>query len=99
MVLDILLAFHALFLFSESTTQSNFEAMKENMDETVAHVAMKTGLKPWHVVMAIIRKFFKATQRRRKLSFFAYLSGTTWNLLTFLFCTIFLRVSMLSCIL
>ena len=40
----------------EATTPSSFEAMKENMDETVAHVAMKTGLKPWHVVMAIIRK-------------------------------------------
>jgi len=38
----------------ESSTQSNFETMKENMDETVAHVAMKTGLKRWHVVMAII---------------------------------------------
>merc|ERR1711983_686609 len=38
----------------ESSTQSNFKTMKENMDETVAHVAMKTGLKRWHVVMAII---------------------------------------------
>ena len=67
---DACKAFSRLFIISfflwsfseaeaEATTKpSSFEAMKENMDETVAHVAMKTGLKPWHVVMAIIRKHY-----------------------------------------
>ena len=56
--------------FTESSTQSNFETMKENMDETVAHVAMKTGLKRWHVVMAIIRKSPKKIATKGSISFY-----------------------------
>ena len=40
------------------------------MDETVAHVAMKTGLKRWHVVMAIIRKSPKKLPQKVIKSFY-----------------------------
>ena len=33
------------------------EKFKDKFDDEITHVAMKTGLKKWHVVVALIGKF------------------------------------------
>jgi len=39
---------------SEATTQSSIEKAKEDFDDTVNHIAIKTGLKPVHVIVFVI---------------------------------------------
>lgn len=38
----------------EASTQSNFEIVKENFDDTVGNIATKAGVKRWHVIVAVI---------------------------------------------
>ena len=45
-----------LFAESEATTQSSIEKAKEDFDDTVNHIAIKTGLKPVHVIVFVICK-------------------------------------------
>ena len=39
-----------------ATTQSSLEKAKEDFDDTVDHIAIKTGLRPVHVIVFIICK-------------------------------------------
>ena len=48
---------HLLFAESEATTQSSIEKAKEDFDDTVNHIAIKTGLKPVHVIVFVICKY------------------------------------------
>ena len=45
---------HFLLLFFSDTDMEKF---KDKFDDEITHVAMKTGLKKWHVVVALIGKF------------------------------------------
>lgn len=44
---------HLLFMITESATESNVEMMMNKVD----HFAMKTGLKPWHVIVGVLCKY------------------------------------------
>ena len=43
-----------LLLIAESATESNVAMMMDKVD----HFAMKTGLKPWHVIVGILCKHY-----------------------------------------
>ena len=53
---------HLLFSESEATTQSSIEKAKEDFDDTVNHIAIKTGLKPVHVIVFVICKLWYTLQ-------------------------------------
>ena len=45
------------FFYSCLFTDTDMEKFKDKFDDEITHVAMKTGLKKWHVVVALIGKF------------------------------------------
>ena len=43
---------------SPTTTQSNIEKVKEDVEDSINHIALKTGLKPVHVIVFVVCKSY-----------------------------------------
>ena len=68
--------YHLLFAESEATTQSSIEKAKEDFDDTVNHIAIKTGLKPVHVIVFVICKLLYTLQvTKLQITIFYFFTG------------------------